>query len=197
MNISAKGFTAAGLLIVPVVAELVSEPLGDGTAFKVAFAASQLVGWLLLAGVCRGLAELHPPASRRDRVGARLLVAGCVAEMAFAASYGVLEVVTGEPEVSFVFFSLGLLLTTVGGLLRGSQLRRRGVDLAGVGLMAAAVLGFLAIAVGSDPFHDVFLLTGYAAWAVVGLGAARGGRLAASGDSGLSRSPAAEARRSL
>ena len=37
--------------------------------------------------------------------------------------------------------------------------------------MAAAVLGFLAIAVGSDPFHDVFLLTGYAAWGVVGLGA--------------------------
>ena len=197
MSITGKGITAAVLLIVPVVAELVYEPLGDGTASKIIFAASQLVGWLLLAGVCRGLAELHPPASRRDRVGARLLVAGCVAEMAFAASYGVLEVVTGEPEVSFVFFSLGLLLTTVGGLLRGSQLRRRGVDLAGVGLMAAAVLGFLAIAVGSDPFHDVFLLTGYAAWAVVGLGASRGGRLVASGDSGLSRSPAAGARRSL
>ena len=185
MSITGKGITAAVLLIVPVVAELVSEPLGDGTAFKVAFAASQLVGWLLLAGVCRGLAELHPPASRRDRVGARLLVAGCVAEMAFAASYGVLEVVTGEPEVSFVFFSLGLLLTTVGGLLRGSQLRRRGVDLAGVGLMAAAVLGFLAIAVGSDPFHDIFLLTGYAAWAVVGVGAARS-RIA---EHGLSLSP--------
>ena len=44
--------------------------------------------------------------------------------------------------------------------------------MAGGGLMAAAVLGFLAIAVGSDPFHDIFLLTGYAAWAVVGLGAA-------------------------
>lgn len=173
MNTTAKGTTAAALLIVPVVAELVSEPLGDGTAFKLAFAASQLFGWLLLAGVCRYLAELHPPASRGDRVGARLLVAGCVAEMLFAATYGVLEVVTGEPEASFVFFSLGLLLTTVGGLLRGSHLWRAGVDMAGGGLMAAAVLGFLAIAVGSDPFHDIFLVTGYAAWSAVGLGAAR------------------------
>jgi hypothetical protein len=197
MNTTAKGITAAALLIVPVVAELVSEPLGDGTAFKVGFAASQLVGWLLLASVCRGLADLHPPVGRRDRVGARLLVAGCVAEMLFAATYGLLEVVTGEPEVSFVFFSLGLLLVTVGGLLRGSRLRRAGVDLAGTALMAAAVLGFLAIAVGSDPFHDIFLLTGYAAWAAVGLGASRGGRPAASGDSGLSRSPVSEAQRSL
>ena len=93
--------------------------------------------------------------------------------MLFAATYGVLEVVTGEPEASFVFFTLGLLLTTVGGLLRGAHLWRAGVDLAGGGLMAAAVLGFLAIAVGSDPFHDIFLVTGYAAWSAVGLGAAR------------------------
>ena len=112
--------------------------------------------------------------------------------MLFAATYGVLEVVTGEPEASFVFFSLGLLLTTVGGLLRGSQLRRAGVGMAGGGLMAAAVLGFLAIAVGSDPFHDIFLLTGYAAWAVVGLGASRSGRLVATGG-GVFRGPAAEA----
>jgi hypothetical protein len=117
--------------------------------------------------------------------------------MLFAATYGLLEVVIGEPEVSFVLFSLGLLLVTVGGLLRGSRLRRAGVDLAGTALMAAAVLGFLAIAVGSDPFHDIFLLTGYAAWAAVGLGASRGGRPAASGDSGLSRSPVSEAQRSL
>ena len=114
------------------------------------------------------------PASRRDRVGARLLAAGCVGQMLFAAAYGVLEVVTGEPEASFVFFSLGLLLhprsadcsaaPSCGG--RVWRWRERG-------LIAAAVLGFLAIAVGSDPFHDIFLLTGYAAWAVVGLGAAR------------------------
>jgi hypothetical protein len=29
--------------------------------------------------------------TRRDRVGARLLVAGCAAEMVFAATYGVLK----------------------------------------------------------------------------------------------------------
>ena len=34
-----------------------------------------------------------------------------------------------------------------------------------VGMLATAVLGFLAMAVGSDPFHDIFLLSSYAAWA--------------------------------
>jgi hypothetical protein len=42
-----------------------------------------------------------------------------------------------------------------------------------VGVLATAILGFLAMAVGGDPFHDVFLLSSYAAWAVVGGSAAR------------------------
>ena len=175
MNTTARSVVAVMLLIVPVLAEILWEPLGDRTRFEIAFAASQLVAWLLLAGVCRDLAEVLPPSNRKDRVGARLLVAGCGAQVLFAATYGVLELATGDPEASFVLFALGFLLTTAGGLLRGVRLLRTGADVAAAGgLVAAAVLGFLAIAVGSDPFHDIFLLTGYAAWAVVGLGVSRG-----------------------
>jgi hypothetical protein len=170
MTTTLRGIAAATLLIVPVLAELVSEPLGDTSAFKLVFAASQLVGWLLLAALCRELANAFPPAQRRGRVAGRLLLAGCAAQACFAVTYGLLELATGEPEASFVLFSLGFLLTTVGGLLRGTELRRAGHGIAGTGLVAAASLGFLAIAVGSDPFHDVFLLTGYAAWALVGAG---------------------------
>jgi hypothetical protein len=173
VNPTARSITAAALLIVPVVAELISEPFGDTTAYKVTFAASQLIGWLLLTGLCRDLARIHPPANRKGRIGARLLLAGCTVEMLFAALYGVLEVATGEPEMSFVLFALGFLLLAVGGLLSGSQLRKADAGLSGNGLLAVATLGFLAIAVGPDPFHDIFLLSGYAAWTVVGLGASR------------------------
>jgi hypothetical protein len=36
-----------------------------------------------------------------------------------------------------------------------------------------AGLGFLAMAVGVDPFHDIFLLSSYVAWVAVGLGVDR------------------------
>ena len=176
MNTTAKGITAAALLIVPVdLRPLVSEPL-PVTAPPSSRLRRQPA--LRLAAPGRRVpiprrASPALPASRGDRVGARLLVAGCVAEMLFAATYGVLEVVTGEPEASFVFFSLGLLLTTVGGFLRGSTSGARESTWRAAAWMAAAVLGFLAIAVGSDPFHDIFLVTGYAAWSAVGQGAAR------------------------
>ena len=42
---------------------------------------------------------------------------------------------------------------------------------AGLGLLAVAIMGLLAMAVGTDPFHDVFLLSSYAAWVAVGVGA--------------------------
>ena len=173
MNATTRSSAAAALLIVPVVAELASEPFGDTTGFKLAFAASQVVGWMLLAGLCQELSEIHPPANRTGRVAARLLVVGCTIEMMFGLLYGVLELATGEPELSFILFSLGFLLLVVAGLLRGTQLRKAGAGIVGGGLVATALLGFLAIAIGSDPFHDIFLLTGYAAWGVVGLGIAR------------------------
>ena len=144
MNTTAKGTTAAVLLIVPVVAELVSEPLGDGTPFKITFAASQLVGWLLLAGVCRRSlpSSTLPRAAGIESVPGSC-AASCLAEMVFAATYGVLEVVTGEPEASFVFFWLGLLLTTVGRFAPRFPAAPRGCgDGRRAACSAAAVLGF-------------------------------------------------------
>ncbi len=52
-------------------------------------------------------------------------------------------------------------------------LRARRAAPAGTGLLAVAVLGFLAMALGMDPFHDIFLLSSYAAWVAVGFGADR------------------------
>ncbi len=74
----------------------------------------------------------------------------------------------------FVAFLLGFLALTAGGVIWGVRLRRnRRAAPAGAGLLAVAVLGFLAMALGMDPFHDVFLLSSYAAWVAVGMGAER------------------------
>lgn len=61
-------------------------------------------------------------------------------------------------------------LITIGGLLWGASLRRTGLSLAGRGLQAVAVCGFLAMGVGDNLFHDVFLLASYASWLAVGAG---------------------------
>ena len=59
----------------------------------------------------------------------------------------------------------------MGAILWASRLRRRtGARVAAAGLLAVAVLGALAMLVGNDPFHDVFLVTSYTAWVVVGRG---------------------------
>ena len=59
----------------------------------------------------------------------------------------------------------------MGGLLWAARLRRVGAArVAARGLVAVAVLGALAVLVGSDPFHDVFLVSSYAAWVLVGRG---------------------------
>ena len=57
---------------------------------------------------------------------------------------------------------------------------------AGWGLVATAVLGLLAMLFGVDPWHDVFLLSSYAAWTVVGLGASPSPAIDPVGDSGES-----------
>ena len=120
-----------------------------------AFAASQLVGWVLLLTVTLAL---------RDRVGgsrwgARLVATGCALQIAFAVAYGVLSAALGEPDESvFVLFLAAFLSLTVGGLVWGLRIVRR-ESLAGRGLIAVATLGFLAIAAGVDPFHDLLLLS--------------------------------------
>jgi hypothetical protein len=170
MNAFARSALAAVLLIVPVAVETMvrSDHLalwGHGV-----FVVSQLVGWSLLLSLSRRLAD-----RAGSRWGSRLVQAGCVLQLVFAAGYGITVAVQGEPfEGMFVAFLLGFLALTAGGLIWGIRLLRacRAAP-AGTGLMAVAVLGFLAMALGMDPFHDIFLLSSYAAWVAVGLGTDR------------------------
>ena len=172
MSLTLRAALAALVLIVPVSAELIWPSVGDSG--HLLFAAAQLIGWVLVATVVRDGAGGHPETSstRGGRVGRRLLLSGCALQVLFALVYGASAVIDGEPaEASFLFFLLGFLATFVGGVVWGPALLRAGLPrLAGVGVLATAVLGLLAIAVGVDPFHDVFLLSSYAAWVLVGRG---------------------------
>ncbi len=168
---AARSYLAAALLIVPVAAELVVAAVGDHLTGLLVFAAAQLAAWLLLATVCLRLLAACQPSARPGRVGARMVLAGCVSQMLFAAQYAAAAIgANGDPEIPFALFLLGFLLMTVGGLLWGTSLRRAGLVRAGWGLQAVAVLGFLAMAVGDNLFHDVFLLASYASWVAVGAG---------------------------
>lgn len=171
-----RATAGALLLIIPVATQLVLWPdLADMPWGHELFAVSQLLSWALLSSVCLGIASVHPGAvrNRAGRTGRRAVLAGCGLQMLFALAYGVSTVVRGEPlEASFVLFLLGFLALLVGGVVWGLVLRREPhLRLAGNGFLAMAVLGLLAIAVGDNFIHDIALLSSYAAWIVIGLGA--------------------------
>ena len=172
MSLTLRAVLAALVLIVPVSAELIWPSVGDSG--HLLFAVSQLIGWFLVATVVREGAGRHPETNqtRAGRLGRRLLLGGCSLQMLFALVYGGTAAAAGEPaEASFLLFLLGFLGIFAGGLGWGRALLRAGLArLAGVGVLACSVLGFLAIAVGVDPFHDMFLLSSYAAWVLVGRG---------------------------
>lgn len=174
MNALTRSALAAVLLIVPVAVESLVGSDRLGLWGHGAFAGSQLVGWWLLLSVSRLLASR----AGGSRWGSRLVQAGCVLQLVFAVGYGLTVVVRGEPaEGMFVALLLGFLALTAGGVTWGVRLvRARRGAVAGAGLLAVAVLGFLAMAVGVDPFHDILLLSSYAAWVAVGLGTARSAR---------------------
>ena len=193
MSLSLRSIVAALLLIVPVSAEL-AWPSSFGHRGDLSFAASQVVGWLLLASVVRDGSRRNPEldASGAGRRGRRLLMAACFLQVSFALLYGVTTAASGEPlEASFVLFLLGFLAQFAGGLTWSRALGRAGLRTARVGILTAAGSGVLAIVVASDPFHDVFLLASYAAWAVVGAGLAP--RVASSGPSRVGATASTEA----
>jgi hypothetical protein len=171
MNALTKSAVAAALLAVPVAVETLVRSDNLALWSHGVFALSQLAGWALLLSLSR----LLTVGAGGSRWGSRLVQTGCALQLVFAAGYGITAVVQGEPfEGMFVAFLLGFLALTVGGTIWGIRLlRARLAAPAGTGLLAVAALGFLAIAVGMDPFHDIFLLSSYAAWVAVGLGADR------------------------
>ncbi len=167
MSSSTRAAAAAVVLIVPVVLELSWPAFGDHVPGQEIFAVSQLAGWLLLLSVCRrGMV----PAKRSARIGRRSVLVGCVLQMLFAGIYAITALDNEPLEASFVFFLLGFLALFVGGLAWGTSLLRSGMSLAGGGILATAVAGLLAMLLGMDPWHDVFLLLSYAAWTLVGRG---------------------------
>jgi uncharacterized membrane protein len=168
MSATKSSAFAATVLAVPVLAEIAWPSRLDTAGALVLFAASQLVGWAVLASLVLGA----PPAARTASTrGRRAVLGGCALQVSFATAYGV-TAFDGEPlEASFVLFMLGFTTLFVGGLLWASRLRRRtGGRVAAAGLLAVAVLGAMAILVGTDPFHDIFLVSSYVAWVVVGRG---------------------------
>lgn len=175
-TLSARAIVAAGSLIVPVVAELVWPSFGDSG--HIVFALSQLVGWILVAGVAIDIRRLFPAVSsvRGGLVGPRLILIGCSLQVMFALAYGITALMSGEPnESAFVLFLAGFLAQLVGGVVWWRAMRSEpGLRVTRIAVLATAVLGFAAMAFGSDPYHDIFLVSGYAAWAVVGVSAARG-----------------------
>jgi len=167
-NPVARTTVAAALLIVPVVTEIAVPAWFDVAPGLLVFAASQLIGWALIWFVVRAA----PPGHQRwARLGRRAVLTGIACEIAFATVYG-LTAFDAEPlEWSFVLFSLGFLAMAVGAMSWGSALLRlEDRRTAGGGFFAAGVLGLLSIVVAGDPWHDIFLLSSYAAWPVVGLG---------------------------
>lgn len=157
---------ASLLLAVPVVAEAV-HLIGDQAWGEILFAATQLAGWALVATLCVELAS----APGSGRWGPRLVLGGVAAQGLFAAVYLVTFLATGQPfGAVFVLFLLGFLALTVGGLVWARSLRRTPARSAAVGLAAVAVLGFLAIMLATDPFHDIALAGSYLAWTLVGRG---------------------------
>jgi hypothetical protein len=169
MNAMTRSGLAAVLLIVPVAVETLVRSDHLALWAHGLFAASQLAGWALLLSMSRLLAARVGG----SRWGSRLVQAGCVLQLLFAVGYGVTALVQGEPDEGiFVVLLLAFLALTAGGVTWGLRLVRshRGTP-AGTGLLAVAILGFLAMALGMDPFHDIFLLSSYAAWIAVGLGA--------------------------
>lgn len=164
MNATTRAVLASLLLAAPVVAETTHLVASDGGG-HVLFAGTQLAGWALVATVCRDLAAV--PGS--GRWGPRLVVGGVVAQGLFAAAYLATFLAAGEPsESAFVLFLAGFLALTVGGLVWARTLRRTPASGAAPAIAAVAVLGFLAMAVGVDPLHDLALVGSYLAWALVG-----------------------------
>ena len=170
-----RAIAAAGALIIPVVAELIWPSFGDSG--HLVFAICQLIGWVLVASIVVDVARLFPSlrTTRGGRIGGRVLLTGCGLQVLFSLAYGVTTLISGEPnEASFVLFLAGFLAQLVGGIVWWRSMRSEPrLRVTRIGVLATAVLGFLAMAVGSDPFHDIFLLSSYAAWAVVGVSAAQ------------------------
>ena len=122
-------------------------------------------------GRCSTSLVLAAPAVARTASprGRRVVLVGCALQISFATLYGATALRRRAPRGVVRGVHARLHRSPRGrapvGLTAAADDRWR---LAAVGLLAVAALGALAMLVGSDPFHDIFLVSSYAAWVVVG-----------------------------
>ena len=173
MSLTLRAALAAVVLIVPVSAELIWPSVGDSG--HLLFAVAQLIGWFLVATVVRDGAGRHPETSstRAGRVGRRLLLSGCALQILFALVYG--GSAADRTASRLKRRSCSSCSASSPPSSEASSGGQRCCAPAWLASPASACSrrlssALLAIAVGVDPFHDVFLLSSYAAWVLVGRG---------------------------
>jgi hypothetical protein len=107
---------------------------------------------------------------RLGRAGIRLAMAGSLLRVLFAVIYGLTGILRGTPlEASFLLFATGFLCLISGGVLLGAAvLRAKLLSPAALPLLLGAGSAFVAIAVVTDPWHDIALFVFDATWVAVG-----------------------------
>lgn len=169
--------TAGALLAASVGTELavhVQEP--DGTVTRPVLFAVYLTCWTLgSAALAVATAGLRAAAARRQperRAGraTACAVVGAGLLTAFGAVALVTGLVQGAPlEAAFLLFALGLLLLVIGQLALARRLRRTALGGRAWVLPAIAAVALLVgVAVPTDPWHDVGLLSSFGTWVLLG-----------------------------
>jgi drug/metabolite transporter (DMT)-like permease len=180
---------AAGAVIAAagIAAELFHR-VEDGNSVEnvplfVLYLGSYALGMGLLALGVVGLRRLHAAEgvafTRAGRLGFRLVLAGTIAQVAFAAVMVTSALATGETVgAAFLLFALGFLALIVGQVLLAVALRRGGiVGLGWIAPLAGVVTAAVAIGTPVDPLHDLALFLYFGSW--VALGAVLAARAAA------------------
>lgn len=174
---TSRAAIAAGVLMtIGVQGEWLLNPQrDDGTVTNMPVFALLLflaaAGFVLLLAAALGLRRMTARRTRPARAGAALTVAGAGLLSLFAASALATAAATGAPwGTTFVAFILGMLLLGVGPVTWGLSLRRQ-PPAPGVWqlLVVTGVAAFAALAIESDPWHDVSLVVMFAAWSALGV----------------------------
>ena len=151
MTSKTRAVIAALVLAIPVAVEAFWLHSDDGLAGHLAFAVSQLVGWTLVLVVVRTLGSPRGRPEVATRRAGRRCPAGSL-------RHGVRPRRCGDRRaVGARVRALPAGLPDAHGRWRGWGVRllRLGLLEAGLGLVLVGALGFLAVAVGVSPWHDL------------------------------------------
>lgn len=176
-DVAVPALAAGALLAAGVGAELmvkVQEP--DGTVTRPVLFAVYLLSWVagsaalaVAASRLRAACAQREPGRRAGRATACAAIGACL-----LCAFGVIALVTGlvqgaPLEAAFLLFALGLLLLVIGQVALSRRLRRTGLAGGAWALPAVGAIALLVgVAVSADPWHDVGLLTFFAAWVALG-----------------------------